>query len=45
MLKMLSFARKKVLLNKIKLKNDYLMRVDNSESFQEKKILVKNIEF
>ena len=44
MLKMLSFARKKVLLNKIKLKNGCLEPVDNGESFQEKKYR-KNIDF
>ena len=41
MLKNAKFRPKKVLLFKFKLKNGYLMRVDNSESFQEKKNFAK----
>ena len=45
MLKNAKFEVKKIQLNKIIFKNGCLMRVDNNESFQEKKSLFKKYRF
>ena len=45
MLKNVKFDVKKIQFNKIIFKNGCLMRVDNNESFQEKKIYSKNIDY
>ena len=45
MLKNAKFDVKKIQFNKIIFKNGCLMRVDNNESFQEKKVYSKNIDF